>query len=780
MKRARKSVVDQIKEGSKQIIGDKPETGMTLKAAKKKFSEKQGKRHDGGKDKQRTEIAGKKDPEDDDIEEYDSDEETEERHNNNKDRNEERPQTQDSEEDESDQYDEDSGSNKNDDDSDNARTKEKEDDKIEEDDYDLTLALPRHLRGKRKNPPSPAKSADSQGSMEEEKAGEKPSTPYQSDTEESIEDPDTPTKSNRKAGKAGKDNSDPSPTKRTYNPYFTKKKKPAKFTKTMDEINGRTKLQRFDIRVFVPESDDPVGTLRDTLLGALLQLQQADPGVALCPYRMEDKALPLVTKESNFPQDVTGMMAYFPGVTPNPKGRTNYAKVLLAFNKDWTTIKTNTAWWMQVQGHGIWKRTIQYERVDCMGWLLYSHRNIDLDHLKHEIFHQTQITVGLRYRVVKTGEYRKQKVPMEDMVRAIHIEVASHELAEAERQIRDAYAADSQDFPGDIRMRLVPEYSGYLNMKSKEKIKHLAAKQHAWINNIRTARTWEIMSLDLASKENGKSIRQMIMETPVPGKATKMFHSIGMGYQGQGILLNFLPQYEAEGRMMVAGLLPYLKWKHGEWVEKYFSDSAVVRAQSSEWDEITQMVISANDKALDSLTDVDKDLDLTTGVEQQSYIFENTPGGNRRNVPAPGDDDSVSTFRTAGLPKGTQDTQQGNNKDPHQSYAPGFNSGQFPNGGNAKNKTKSRDDATHTSSISWNSKVSTLESEMNTVRSDVSQMQTSVASVEERMVGMADQMAQMMSLLGKIAENNTSLQGQHPGNKHGGSAGGGSGPAGGR
>ena len=56
VKRARKSVVDQIKEGSKQIIGDKPETGMTLKAAKKKFSEKQGKRHDGGEDKQRTKI----------------------------------------------------------------------------------------------------------------------------------------------------------------------------------------------------------------------------------------------------------------------------------------------------------------------------------------------------------------------------------------------------------------------------------------------------------------------------------------------------------------------------------------------------------------------------------------------------------------------------------------------------------------------------------------------------------------------------------------------------
>ena len=176
-------------------------------------------------------------------------------------------------------------------------------------------------------------------------------------------------------------------------------------------------------------------------------------------------------------------------------------------------------------------------------------------------------------------------------------------------------------------MRLIPEYSNYLNPKSKAKIKHLAAKQLAWTNNVRTAKTWEIMSLDLAAKENGKSIRQMIMEIPTPGKTTKMFHSIGEAYQGTGINLNFTPQQESEGRMMVAGLLPYLKWKHGEWVEKFFSDSAVVRAQSAEWDEVNQMVISETDKSLDDLVNIDEDLDLTTEEDGTSIIFETPPHG---------------------------------------------------------------------------------------------------------------------------------------------------------
>ena len=76
--------------------------------------------------------------------------------------------------------------------------------------------------------------------------------------------------------------------------------------------------------------------------------------------------------------------------------------------------------------------------------------------------------------------------------------------------------------------------------------------------------------------------------------------------------------------------------------------------------------------------------------------------------------------------------------------------------------------------------MTTLEADINTVRSDVSQMQNSVASVQERMMGMSNQMAQMMSLLGKIAEKDTVHQEKHPGDKDGVGAGGGISPAGGR
>ena len=755
LKKSRKSVVEQLAEANKRTItatGKKTTGSETVTTQKDKHGEA---RTEKSKYQKLVQEVGTKELEEDEIEEYGDDESAKEKHGD-------RNANSDSD---TDKYD---------------SAVEKIDEEEDDDEYDLSRALPRHLRGKRKTPPSPTDSNKSDEQMQDLTRDSDTQTPdYSDDSEASNEDPSTPTKSNRVEANKRKESEKVKPkAPKPVNPYFRRKKTPPMYTKTMEEINGRKHLERFDLRVFVPESDNPVGTLKDTLTGILLQLQQADPAVAFCPYRMEDKELPLVTKLSNFPTDVSGMMSYFPGVTPSPKGRTNYCKILVAHTKSWESIKMNVSWWLQTEGHGIWQRVIQHENVDCMGWLMYSHRNIDLKYLKEEIHSQTDIEVGLRYRVVRTGEYSKMKVSADQLVRAVHIEVARHDLAKAEKHIRDAYAADSQDFPGGIRMRLIPEYSNYLNPKSKAKIKHLAAKQLAWINNVRTARTWEIMSLDLPSRENGKSIRQMIMEIPTPGKTTKMFHSMGEAYQGMGIILNFTPQQESEGRMMVAGLLPYLKWKHGEWVEKFFSDAAVVRAQSAEWDEENQMVISETDRALDDLANIDDDLDLTTEAERTSVVFENAPTGGRKNVPVPEDDDSVSTFRTAA--KRRTQSSQSTDKSQQHSFSPGFNGEQFNTDTSQKTPRRNRDDATHASSLSWNSKVTTMEAEINTVRSDVSQMQTSVASVEERMTGMSNQMAQMMLLLGKIAEKNTGQQGEHPGDKDGGSAGGGNGPAGGR
>ena len=306
-KRAKKSVFEQLAEANKRhtVPGQTGEKGSKTAMSNK---DKLGKGHKVDGNKEDNPKEKKKDiQEEDEIEEYDDDSSKEESEEDN---------SSSSETKKKDEQDRNS----------NATQGKTGKDEEEEEDYDLSRALPRHLRGKWKNPPSPAKSTNSDESMLDG-SKDKFDTPEESDKSvSSEEEPDTPTKSNRgKTGQCQKKTKEGQTTRKPVNPYFNRKKKvPQMYTKTPEELNGREKIERYDLRMFVPESNNPVGTLRDTLLGIFTQLQQADPGVALCPYRMEHKRLPLVTKEANFPKDVATMMVYFPGVTPSPKGRTNY------------------------------------------------------------------------------------------------------------------------------------------------------------------------------------------------------------------------------------------------------------------------------------------------------------------------------------------------------------------------------------------------------------------------------------------------------------------------
>ena len=265
---------EQLAEANKRHItpGQRDKNGRT-EATSNKGKQGKERKGDGNKGSYADEKQ-KKTQEEDEIKEYDDNSSKEETDDDN-----DSVANSNKDEQGSDSYDtqEEEGSNK---------------EEEEEDDYDLLRALPRHLRGKRKQPPSPAKSTNSDEPMLDGNTEDKTGTPDQSDRSvDSNEDPDTPTKSNRRKREQGqKKTKDGQTAKKAVNPYFNRKEKtPQMYTKTTEELNGREKIERYDLRVYVQESNDPVGMLRDTLLGILTQLQQADPAVALCPYHMENK-----------------------------------------------------------------------------------------------------------------------------------------------------------------------------------------------------------------------------------------------------------------------------------------------------------------------------------------------------------------------------------------------------------------------------------------------------------------------------------------------------------
>jgi len=54
-------------------------------------------------------------------------------------------------------------------------------------------------------------------------------------------------------------------------------------------------------------------------------------------------------------------------------------------------------WWLKEKKGGIWTRPIQAEETSIKGWFLYSHRNIDVEHLTDFLKNELGVQVGLRF-----------------------------------------------------------------------------------------------------------------------------------------------------------------------------------------------------------------------------------------------------------------------------------------------------------------------------------------------------------------------------------------------
>jgi hypothetical protein len=144
----------------------------------------------------------------------------------------------------------------------------------------------------------------------------------------------------------------------------------------------------------------------------------------------------------------------------------------------------NMRWWLNEKRYGMWKRQVQAESTKTVGYLLYSTRTLEPEYMKATVENivnkdrrthnkHKKIELGFRWRVIPTGTQGKLKE--EDLVRALHIECATEDYVLAKAILSDLYSATSVDFPGGIKMRLVPDIYGVTNPYTRAKVLHLRA-----------------------------------------------------------------------------------------------------------------------------------------------------------------------------------------------------------------------------------------------------------------------------------------------------------------
>jgi hypothetical protein len=423
----------------------------------------------------------------------------------------------------------------------------------------------------------------------------------------------------------------------------------------------RKYLYRYDVKLQVPASEDPVAALIQVAKAFWAQMIETDKTVALAPYAQEHQQdNPLLLSLAKFPTTLSVLKKYFTRAQPNTKGQTLYVSILMAHNTPYDEIMENIRWWLSEKKFGLWKRQVQSETVKPVGYLLYSTRALEPEYMKELVERAAnrhkkarkfgrKLELGFRWRVIPMG--KQGKIKEEDQVRALHIECPTEQFQVVKSILTEIYSADADEFPGGIKLRLVPDIYGVANPETRAKVLHLRARQATFLKKVMVMTSYEIASLDYRFVDTDGyegSIRDRLMWIPsLERDYLSQFVSVTSQYNGTGVVFSFIPQLESEARSLVASLIPLFKYEYGEDIKKFFKPDAWEMHEETVWDPDLRVAVTPDDKRVDDIAEQDPEYQwLEDGAAVELTNVPKRPDPKEKSLYGDDGGDSVSTFRT--------------------------------------------------------------------------------------------------------------------------------------
>ena len=339
--------------------------------------------------------------------------------------------------------------------------------------------------------------------------------------------------------------------------------------------------------------------------------------------------------------------------------------------------------WMKQEGHGMFERMLQVADTAEIGWLVYSTWQMEMDVLTQAIEDVINIPIGLRWKQINMGN--RERVPLDQQVKALHIEVAAENRTAAQKALLATYGRKNTGaYPNGVRMRFALPLHTAHNLNAKTKLERLRARQQLWSKTYEKGFSWEITQLDYPVGKKLPTLRQTLLSIMSKTKpAFPLFHSIDRSnYKESGVCFQFLPELADEARMMISNLVPMMKHSYGDQILKLFSISAIERMEGCQWDPDNEVVIGLFDEEIEYLEEADPMKDLLKDTQDHPSArdkADNTsPNTDFTNINSTSfispkifgdqDEDSVSTFGNSVQQKWNpkpRDTHQITQPSPH-------------------------------------------------------------------------------------------------------------------
>jgi len=291
---------------------------------------------------------------------------------------------------------------------------------------------------------------------------------------------------------------------------------------------------------------------------------------------------------------------YFHRLFPRAEGGQFYCNIILASSKFPEILLDTMVVHLSDNQMGLWRRSIDAEQVTEIGWLLYSTRQQDEKRLASLLSELTKEKIGARWKVIHSSTNMplvkdpSGEKPAE--VRAIPLECEAVALTYAKHKVAHLYQFLAKDFPHGMKMHPIPPIKTIISQARRENYGLVIVRQATFSQKIGMGTSWKFsqnLLLDHHHLDAEASLRDILM-------GLNLFKFLGhpvlhamdptLG-SNNGVSFNLLhTEIEAEARMYIDGLIPYIR---DVWWEKYlrsFLGDAIERHMDSVFNEKTKQI----------------------------------------------------------------------------------------------------------------------------------------------------------------------------------------------
>jgi len=236
-------------------------------------------------------------------------------------------------------------------------------------------------------------------------------------------------------------------------------------------------------------------------------------------------------------------------------GNTRHPYLFLRSSVQPATLVDKMGPWLRATKQGMWPRQLPLvEQTKCIGWLLYSAPEYDLEELRRLLKRLTGVDVALRFRCIQDS--RPAKATQTPSTKAIHIEVDKSIPALQLTGHERTYSVTARTFPLGIKMRLVPDLQTLTNLDAYDKAIWLQSIQAKFLE--RTKTHW--IRDNVSHSHNSPlplydTLRAMKLSHWMAAKSAQpLFHAISPMATKDGYLVRYLPQYATQAHAAIAKL----------------------------------------------------------------------------------------------------------------------------------------------------------------------------------------------------------------------------------